>query len=95
MDKTLQYWRDNNPFLVPAIIRADRGHMTYDVSIDGRLIQGVHCCLPFDGIYAEITGQEVWVYLGGEPTIIGIRYPLHGGLEEGAKKLRRVHMMAI
>ena len=75
----LRRTQENDPLILPGEVTADYGNYTYDVSVRGKLIPGAHALIPLDGVYAEIIGKEVWVCMGTEPLIIGIRYPRDKG----------------
>jgi hypothetical protein len=92
---TLARTNEDSPPLLEGIVKVDRGHFVYDVAVRNRLLEGVHCILPFDGIYAEMVGQVVWVWLGTEPLIVGIKYPRNGGIYEGLSQLRQYHNLVI
>jgi len=81
----------DRPNLLEGTILQDNGDWSYDIEVRGSTYKDVQCCLPHDGIYTEMVGQLVWVYIGTEPMIMGIKYPRAGGAFEGAKRLRRVH----
>src|SRR5574343_305228 len=88
-DRRIALRDTQEPALQEGTVAKQRDGFRYDVVVRGRLLEGVQCCIPYDGIYAEMFGQVVWVFRGTEPLIVGIKYPANGGPAKAMDELRR------